>query len=50
MRKRPKLELVLYSSYSWLFLGLCEDVKVAIRGLKTRHLIFVVEAGDYDLI
>lgn len=36
MRKDPKLELVSYTDHSWLFLELCEDVEVAIGGLKTR--------------
>lgn len=50
MRQGPKLELVLYISLSRPFLGLCEDIEIAIRGLKTRHPIFVVEAGDHDLV
>ncbi len=50
IRRRPKLELVSHTGHSRLFLGLCEDVEVAIGGLKTRYLIFVIEAGDHDLI
>lgn len=50
IRKGPKLELVSHTSHSRLFLGLCEDVKVAIRGLKTRYPIFVVEVKDYKLV
>ncbi|MCJ1349183.1 hypothetical protein MMC31_007419 [Peltigera leucophlebia] len=46
MRKGPKLELVSHTGHSRPFLGLCEDVEVAIGGLKTRHPIFVVEHGD----
>ena len=48
MRRGPKLELVSHTGHSQLFLGLCKDVKVAIRELKTRHPIFVVETGDHD--
>ena len=50
MRRGPKLELVSHTGHSRPFLGLCEDVEVAIGELKTRHLIFVVEAGDHDLV
>ncbi|MCJ1348653.1 hypothetical protein MMC31_006886, partial [Peltigera leucophlebia] len=50
MRQRPKLELVLHMGHSRPFLGLCKDVEVAIGGLKTRHPIFVVEAGDHYLV
>ena len=50
MRKGPKLELVSHTGHSRPFLGLCKDVEVAIGGLKTRHPIFVVEYGDYDLV
>ncbi|MCJ1347605.1 hypothetical protein MMC31_005833, partial [Peltigera leucophlebia] len=50
MRKGPKLELVSHTGHSRPFLGLCEDVEVAIGGLKTRHPIFVVEHGDHDLV
>ena len=50
MRRGPKLELVSHTGHSRPFLGLCEDVEVAIGGLKTRHPIFVVEHGDHDLV
>ena len=50
MKQRPKLELVLYTGHSRPSLGLCEDVELAIGGLKIRHLIFVVETGDHDLV
>lgn len=50
MRQGPKLELVSHTGHSRPFLGLCEDVEVAIGGLKTRHPIFVVEHGDHDLV
>ena len=50
MRKRLKLELVSHTSHSRSFLGFSEDVEVAIKKLKTRHPIFVLEAGDHDLV
>ena len=50
MRRGPKLELVSHTGHSRPFLGLCEDVEIAIGGLKTRHPIFVVEQGDHDLV
>ena len=49
-RQGPKLELVSHTGHSQSFLGLCEDVEIEIGGLKTRHPIFVVEAGDHDLV
>ena len=49
MRQGPKLELVAHTSRSRSFRGLCEDIKVAIGELKTRHPIFVADAGDHDL-
>lgn len=45
-----KLELVFHTGHNHLFLGFYEDVEVVIRGLKTRHPIFVVEYGDHDLV
>lgn len=50
MRRGPKLELLSHTGHSRHFPGLCEDIEVAIGGLKTRHLIFVVETGDHDLV
>ena len=50
MRKGLKLELVSHTGHSRPFLKLCENVEVAIKGLKTRHPIFVAETGDYDLV
>ncbi len=49
MRRGLKLELVSYTGHSRSFLDLCEDVEVAIGGLKTSYPISVVEAGDHDL-
>ena len=50
IQRSLKLELVSHPGYSCLFLGFCKDVEVAIGGLKTRHPIFVLEYGDYDLV
>lgn len=50
IQRGPKLELISYTSHSYLFLSLCEDVEVVIEGLKIRHLIFIVRTRDHDLI
>lgn len=50
IRQGLKLELILHKIHSRHFLGLCEDVKVAIGWLKTRHLIFVDQTKDHDLV
>ncbi len=50
MRRGPTLELVSHTGHSRPFLGLCEDIEIAIGGPKTRHPIFVVETGDHDLV
>ncbi len=50
IRRGPKLESISHTSHSRLFLALCKNVKVAIRGLKARHPIFVVENRDHDLL
>ena len=50
IKRRPKLELISHTSHSRPFFDLCEDIQVAIGGLKTRHPIFVVEIGDHDLV
>lgn len=50
MRQGDKLELISHTGHNQHFLCLCEDIEVAIRGLKTRHPIFVIEAGDHDLV
>ena len=42
--------MVSHTGYSRPYLGLCEDVEVAIKELKTRYPIFVVETGDYNLV
>ena len=43
-----KLELTSYINHSYFFLGPCENVKIAIRGLKIRHPIFVIEQRDHN--
>lgn len=50
MRKKPKFELILHTGHSQSFLGLYKDNKIAIKGLKTRYSIFVVEARNYNLV
>lgn len=50
MRQGLRLELVSYLEHNHLFLNFCDDLKVAIRGLKIRHPIFVIEARDHDLV
>lgn len=50
MRQRQKQELVLYKDHNKFFLELCKNVEVAINGLKIRHLIFVIETRDYNLV
>ncbi len=50
MRRGPKLELVFHTGNSHFLLGFCKDVELTIGGLKTKHPIFVVKPGDYDLV
>lgn len=50
MRQRPKLKLISYKGHSWLFLGLCKDIEIAIRRLKISYPIFVIETRNYDLV
>lgn len=50
MTQGLKLDLVSHTDDSQSFFTLCEDVKIAIRELKTRHLIFVVKAEDNNLL
>ncbi len=50
IRTDPQLKLVSYTRHSRIFLGLCEDVKVAIGSLKTRYPIFVVGKADHELV
>lgn len=50
IRQRPKLELILHTSHSHLFLRLYKDVEIAISNLKTRHLIFVMKYKDHNRV
>lgn len=50
MQHSLKLELVSHTGYNRHFIGFCENIEVAIGGLKTRHPIFVVETKDHDLV
>ncbi len=50
MRRSPKLELVSHIGHSHPVLGFCKDIEIAIGELKTRHLSFVIEYGDYGLV
>lgn len=50
MRRGPRLELVSHTGHSRPFLGLCEDVELAVDGLITRHPICVIEHGDHDFV
>ncbi len=50
VRRGLKLKLVSHIGHSHFFLDLYEDVEVAMGELKTKHPIFVVEAGDHDLV
>ncbi len=50
MRQGFKLELVSHTGHSSFFCGICEDVEVTLGRFKTGHPIFVVEAGDHDLV
>lgn len=50
IRQGPERKLILYTSHNHFIFGLFNDVKIAMRGLKTRHLIFMVEAGDHDFV
>ena len=50
IRCGSKLGCVSHTSHNHSFFELYEDMEVAIRGLKTRHLIFVVEYRDQDLV
>ena len=50
IHRGPKLELVSHTCHCRFFFGFCEDVEVAIGGLKTRHLIFIVENENHNLV
>lgn len=46
----PKLELISCKNHSHPFHNLSKDVKIDIKGLKIKQLIFIVEYGDYNLV
>ena len=50
IKQTPKLELVSNTNYSGLFFSFCEDMEIVLEELKTKHLIYVIKAGDYDLV
>lgn len=50
MQRGLKLELISYTNHSYPFLSLYEDIKFAIEGLKTKHLIFIIEYGDHNMV
>ena len=50
IRTGSQLKLVSNTENSCLFLGFCEDLKVAINSLKTRHPIFKMEHADHKLV
>lgn len=50
MRQDLKLELFSYNNHSRPFFGFYKDVEVAIGRIKTRHTIFIVKTGDYNLV
>ena len=50
MKKGSKLELVSHTGHNQSFLKLCENVEVAVGGLKTCYHIFVVKNKDYNLV
>lgn len=45
MRRGCRLELVSYTRHNRPFLGFCEDVKVGVCGLGTRHRTFAPISG-----
>lgn len=50
MRQGPNLKLVSHIGHSHFFLGFCKNIKIAIKRLKIRHAIFMVEARDHNLV
>lgn len=50
IKRGPKLEFVSHTHHSHLLLGFCKDVKFAIRELKTRNPMFVMEYMTYNWI
>lgn len=50
MKQGAKLEFVLYTSNSQLFLHFCEDIKIAIKSLRIRYSNFILKTEDYNLV
>lgn len=50
MRRDRKLELISHIGHNRTFPSFYEDIETAIGGLKTRYPLFVVQAGDHDLV
>ena len=48
IRTNPRLALISYGQAAHKFVGVCEDVIVAIGGVKTKTAIFVVEEAHAD--
>lgn len=44
------MELMFHTHHSWLFLGLCKDMEVAVSDLKIKNPFYVVVHKDHDLI
>lgn len=45
-----KLELMSYTSYSYSFFGLYENIEIVIKELKIRHPIFVFKQEDHNQV
>lgn len=50
MQYGPKLELISYIDHSRPFFSLCKNIKIVIKKLKTKHLIFLVKQRNHDLV
>ena len=50
MKRGLKLELIFYINYNWPFFSLYKNIEVVIERFKTRYLIFMIEAGEHDLV
>lgn len=50
MQQGLKLEQTFYIGHNQLFFILCEDVGVAIRELKIRYFIFIIDNGHHNLV
>ena len=50
IRMGPALRLISHTSHKREFIGVCEDVDVAIGGVVTTQNIFVVNSVDHLLV